>query len=157
MNAQIIRTKKSVNLLYGNFKFKKDYVRKERCYWKCLKSQCLARATSSVPDNDVIEVQIYKFSGVHNHDVPIPQENWEIVLAELLDSHQMVKPSIIINKLHSRCNTVPPENTIRCRCSVLLQIRNYESICSVVTLTSLIKTLIYKSTPLSLDLLSCVL
>ena len=58
----------------------KDYTRKGKCYWKCIKCQCLARVTSLVPQINGIEVEIYKVSGVHNHHLPPPKQHCETIL-----------------------------------------------------------------------------
>lgn len=114
MIAQVVRTTKAVQIILNSFTYKKDYFRNNKSYWKCLINTCPARITTNLIPNDAATTDVIKLTGQHNHE-PKQRHNWEDVLLELLNTHQMVKPCIIINKLHSRCNDLPNETTIRSR------------------------------------------
>ena len=114
MYGTIFVKTKSIQLSLNNFKYKKDYFKDLRCYWKCVTPDCRSRTISSsiVPGND--QVEIIKFSE-HNHGPPSEMPEWEVQLYQILKTHEMVKPQIIINKLHGRCEIIPSEIMLRNR------------------------------------------
>ena len=105
--ANVLRTAKSVQLQSNGFTFIKDYRRKEMMYWKCLMASCKARLRSAlISDGDTYAM--VTDTNIHNHAASIKvKEDWEVKLLQLLKTHEMVKPCVIINKLYANCSTVP--------------------------------------------------
>lgn len=114
MSAEISRHSKAIQLISDNYNFKRDYATDKKMYWKCITPQCQARATTCLISDTDTSIEFLK-KGIHNHPAPDNKPQWQIVLNELLQTHQMVKPAILINKLHTRCFTMPAETIIRQR------------------------------------------
>ena len=99
MIGNVMKTGKSVQLEVSGYNFK-----------KC--TECKSRVTTSDWKED-LKVDVLKIKP-HSHS-PKSKNSWETKLDELLKTHQMIKPSVIINKIHASCQDVPNEQILRGR------------------------------------------
>ena len=64
-------------------------------------------------DDDIVMVKRF---GVHNHEIK-EKNDWIGHLDNLLRTHELVPPSVIINKMNALCNDLPSNDVLRARIS----------------------------------------